>query len=851
MTRTADGELHIDSVLRNTYKVVSVLGRGGMGSVFLAQHLRLPGKQVAVKVLRVGDHVGPDLHVRFRREAEIASRLGHPNIVEVLDFDTLEDGSPFLVLEYLRGESLADRLRRGRLTLEEVFSFTRQMGSALQTAHRAGIVHRDLKPANIYLVPTDSGGVVGERVKLLDFGISKVMSSETLQTQEAVLIGTPQYMSPEQAQGHNSRIDARTDLFALGGIVFEMLSGMTPFGGGSLAQIIYRVVHEPPVALTTLMPDLPPNVARAVARALEKSPDHRHPDVGAFVAELTGTALQSLPETEAQIAARTLSKGKRPSGVAMPSVVTDDDAMGATMAPANRGPQGPGTGRFGPGSLAGADDIGFDATMAPGTGGGTASYGQQASTGTMGFGATQLPGTGTSGPSGVALPAAQSTGLYGVQQPVQGYVAGPQQAGPGYATGQYGAPSNMGGHPSAQGSYGGQQPVTGQYGAPASMGVHPSIAGGIAGPQGAPGTHPGQQVPPGSYGGQQPVPGYGPGPHGAPQSYSGQQLVPGQQVAPHSYGGQQPVPGQHGAPVSYGGQQPVPGQHGAPISYGGQQPVPGYGTGQQVAPHSYGGQQPVPGYGPGPHGAPASYGGQQPVPGTHPGAVGPQGQAHAPMSMSGQPGMPGPQMYPVGAASAPQPKSRVPLIAGATALIIGAMGVGWWMRPPPPAAAPPPVSTAPTQPQTAQTAPPPVKPPPPEPPTPPTTVTQPQDTPPVVAAQTPPDDTGTKTKTHPSKKNPGVATPSARLARPTNADALRYLKDAESAFDRKDMDTALRLARRSYASQDNLAAHHVAVRSRCFLQDLGGFNTEAVKVHPAELKPLRVECQTKGIELPQ
>jgi serine/threonine-protein kinase len=408
--------------------------------VFLAQHLRLPGKQVAVKVLRVGDHVGPDLHVRFRREAEIASRLGHPNIVEVLDFDTLEDGSPFLVLEYLRGESLADRLRRGRLTLEEVFSFTRQMGSALQTAHRAGVVHRDLKPANIFLVPTDSGGVVGERVKLLDFGISKVMSSETLQTQEAVLIGTPQYMSPEQAQGQNSRIDARTDLFALGGIVFEMISGMTPFGGGSLAQIIYRVVHEPPVSLTTLMPELPPNVPKAVARALEKNPDHRHPDVASFIAELTGTALQSLPETEEQIAARTFNRAKRPSGVALPSVApSDEDAMGATMAPANKGP---GTGRFGADALSASDDIGFDATVAP-RAGGTVPFGQQPQVagGMMGFGATQMPGSGT-GSSGVALPVpgsvpAQSPGSMGGQQVAPGSFSG-QQAAPVSVAGQPG-----------------------------------------------------------------------------------------------------------------------------------------------------------------------------------------------------------------------------------------------------------------------------------------------------------------------------------------------------------------------------------------------------------------------------
>ncbi|NOK39163.1 protein kinase, partial [Corallococcus exercitus] len=519
MTRSADGELHIDSVLRNTYKVVSVLGRGGMGSVFLAQHLRLPGKQVAVKVLRVGDHVGPDLHVRFRREAEIASRLGHPNIVEVLDFDTLEDGSPFLVLEYLRGESLADRLRRGRLSLEEVFSFTRQMGSALQTAHRAGIVHRDLKPANIFLVPTDSGGVVGERVKLLDFGISKVMSSETLQTQEAVLIGTPQYMSPEQAQGQNSRIDARTDLFALGGIVFEMISGMTPFGGGSLAQIIYRVVHEPPVSLATLMPELPENVTRAVARALEKKPENRHPDVASFIAELTGTTLQSLPETEEQIAARTFSRTKRPSGVALPSVApSDEDALGATMAPANKGP---GTGRFGADALAASDDIGFDATMAP-RASGTVPFGHQPQVagGTMGFGATQMPGSGV-GSSGVALPApgvpAQSPGSYSGQQAAQGH-----------GTGQYVAPGSMGGQQAVPGSYGGQQAVPGsmggQHAAPSSMG--------------------GQQAVPGSYGGQQAVPGSLPGAMVGPQ---------GQPLAPVSMTGQPGMPGPMTLPVPVAG----------------------------------------------------------------------------------------------------------------------------------------------------------------------------------------------------------------------------------------------------------------------------------------------------------
>lgn len=398
MTRSADGALDIGSVLRNTYKIVSVLGRGGMGSVFLAQHLRLPGKQVAVKVLRNDGHLSPDIAARFRREAEIASRLGHPNIVEVLDYDTLEDGSPFLVLEFLRGESLADRLWRGRPSRDEVFSYVRQMGSALQTAHRAGIVHRDLKPANIFLVPTDSGGVVGERVKLLDFGISKVLTSETLQTQEAVLIGTPQYMAPEQALGRNSQIDARTDLFALGVIVFEMFAGQTPFGAGSLTEIIYRIVHEPPASLAGLVPELPAHVIASVERALAKKPDERYPDVGAFIADLTGSPLQSLATAagEGFGAARS-----GPSGIARP---TDEAlSLSGTLAPGSQGGARPlpDTGRS---DAPSSDTMNFGSTLAPGSG--VNAQPKQGSD-TMGFGATLAPGS-----SGGAQPV-QGSGTLG------------------------------------------------------------------------------------------------------------------------------------------------------------------------------------------------------------------------------------------------------------------------------------------------------------------------------------------------------------------------------------------------------------------------------------------------------
>ena len=347
MTRPIDGDLRTDTVLRNTYKIASVLGRGGMGSVYLAQHLRLPGKQVAVKVLRGGDHLTQEIFARFRREAEIASRLGHPNIVEVLDYDTLEDGTPFLVLEFLRGESLQSRLERGRLPLDEVFSYTRQMGSALQAAHGAGIVHRDLKPANVFLVPTDSGGVVGQRVKLLDFGISKVLSSETVQTQESTLIGTPQYMSPEQAMGKNREIDARTDIFALGCIVYEMMTGKPVFGAGSLAQMIFRVVYEPADPLAPLCPEAPQHAIAAVDRALAKNPDDRFPDVTSFVEALTGSRLHTLsPQSGVQPVSRPVSTARPVSGIALPTDAASDEGFDATIAPGSV-KVSPDTGRMG------------------------------------------------------------------------------------------------------------------------------------------------------------------------------------------------------------------------------------------------------------------------------------------------------------------------------------------------------------------------------------------------------------------------------------------------------------------------------------------------------------------------
>jgi len=312
-------EIHAGTVLGETYEITELLGQGGMGAVWAAKHLRLPGKRVAVKVLhgvaaigasRGASHeavpsgtlakIDRESYARFRREAEIASRIGHPNIVTVHDFNVLPSGTPYLVLEYLEGEDLAHRLERGKLPLQAALTIARQIGSALHAAHKADVVHRDLKPGNVFLVPTEIGGELVDQVKVLDFGISKIRGSQTVQTQDAVLLGTPQYMAPEQALGKNTEIDARTDVFALGAIVYEMLSGRAAFMGATLAEVVFKVVYDKQAPLGTLEPELSKNVVDAVEQALAKDPNARFSDVAAFINALTGRPLQTLDRARAK-----------------------------------------------------------------------------------------------------------------------------------------------------------------------------------------------------------------------------------------------------------------------------------------------------------------------------------------------------------------------------------------------------------------------------------------------------------------------------------------------------------------------------------------------------------------------
>ena len=286
----ARAAVDVGSVIADTYTIEALLGRGGMGSVFLASHKRLAGKHVAIKILHT-EIEDADVIARFKREAEIAAKLNHPNIVGVIDYNVAPDGMPYLVLDYLEGEVLADAIARGPMALGHVLSIVRQVGSALAAAHRAGIVHRDLKPQNIFLVPTEVDGREVEIAKVLDFGISKIRGSQTVKTQDSILLGTPQYMAPEQATGQHANIDERTDVFALGAIVYEMLSGRPAFEGESLPVVMFKVVYEQPPSLAALVPALPAPIVAAVARAMAKPLDERFATVSGFVEALTGQPL--------------------------------------------------------------------------------------------------------------------------------------------------------------------------------------------------------------------------------------------------------------------------------------------------------------------------------------------------------------------------------------------------------------------------------------------------------------------------------------------------------------------------------------------------------------------------------
>ncbi len=264
----------IGATLGGLYRVERLIGEGGMGRVYQATHAHL-GRAYALKVLGEGRADRPDAVKRFLREAKSANRIEHEHIVKVVNFDEHEEHGVFLVMELLEGENLAERLERGPLPVDEAIELAIHTGEALEAAHEAGIVHRDLKPENIFITRKKGR----DFVKVLDFGISKIKSPEHTDiklTATDQIVGTPLYISPELARGL-SAIDHRTDIYALGVIVYEMLTGTPPFSGENHFQLLYKhgnVAPEPPSQRSPQV-KIPAHVEAAVLRALAKKPTDR------------------------------------------------------------------------------------------------------------------------------------------------------------------------------------------------------------------------------------------------------------------------------------------------------------------------------------------------------------------------------------------------------------------------------------------------------------------------------------------------------------------------------------------------------------------------------------------------
>ena len=276
----------VGSILDNKYKLVSLLGEGGMGAVYEAQH-ELINRRLAVKFLHPQYANNDEVVTRFQREAQAAAKIGHENIIEITDMGTAADDAPYIVMEYLEGMDVKGILEtEGVQSVERTARIMVQALSALQAAHDVQIIHRDLKPENIYLIQKSSNP---DYVKLLDFGISKFKELETdgqkALTQTGTVLGTPHYMSPEQARGEQN-LTPRSDIYAMGVIMYQMLTGHLPFDAPNYNALLIKILTEDPPLPEVLNPDLPEDIAETIKIAMARDPEDRFLDCDEFKSRL-------------------------------------------------------------------------------------------------------------------------------------------------------------------------------------------------------------------------------------------------------------------------------------------------------------------------------------------------------------------------------------------------------------------------------------------------------------------------------------------------------------------------------------------------------------------------------------